>query len=102
MNLLKKSLAVEPTGATANFGHVFLRVSAGSMIFYIHGLHKLEGWIAYLQHGTPWTLCSTSLSKKPAASARLGVGFREAWDSQEFWLESYSSLCFTIPSLFSA
>jgi putative oxidoreductase len=26
------------------------------MIFYIHGLHKLEGWIAYLQHGTPWTL----------------------------------------------
>ena len=56
MNLLKKSLAVEPTGAAANFGHLFLRVSAGLMIFYIHGLHKLEGWIAYLQHGTPWTL----------------------------------------------
>jgi putative oxidoreductase len=56
MNLLKKSLAVEPTGAAANFGHLFLRVSAGLMIFYIHGLHKLEGWIAYVQHGTPWTL----------------------------------------------
>jgi putative oxidoreductase len=56
MNLLKKSLTVEPTGAAANFGHLFLRVSAGLMIFYIHGLHKLEGWIAYLQHGTPWTL----------------------------------------------
>jgi len=56
MNLLKKSLAVEPTGAAVNFGHLFLRVSAGLMIFYIHGLHKLEGWIAYLQHGTPWTL----------------------------------------------
>ena len=56
MNLLKKSIAVEPNGAAATFGHLFLRVSAGTMIFYIHGLHKLEGWIAYLQHGTPWTL----------------------------------------------
>ena len=27
MNLLKKSLAVEPTGATANFGHLFFRVA---------------------------------------------------------------------------
>jgi len=26
------------------------------MIFYVHGWHKLEGWIAYLQHGTPWKL----------------------------------------------
>jgi len=26
------------------------------MIFYIHGWHKLEGGLAYLQHGTPWTL----------------------------------------------
>lgn len=26
------------------------------MIFYIHGWHKLEDWIAYLQHGTPWKL----------------------------------------------
>ena len=56
MNLLKKSLTVEPNGAAATFGHLFLRISAGTMIFYIHGLHKLEGWIAYLQHGTPWTL----------------------------------------------
>ena len=56
MNLLKKTLTVEPNGAAANLGHLFLRVSAGLMIFYIHGLHKLEGWIAYLQHGTPWTL----------------------------------------------
>ena len=56
MRLLKKSLTVEPNGAAATFGHLFLRVSAGIMIFYIHGLHKLEGWIAYLQHGTPWTL----------------------------------------------
>ena len=56
MNLLKKSLTVEPNGAAATFGHLFLRVSAGTMIFYIHGLHKLEGCIAYLLHGTPWIL----------------------------------------------
>src|SRR5882757_10884994 len=56
MNLLRRSLAVEPNGPAANLGHLFLRVSAGLMIFYIHGLHKLDGWIAYLQHGTPWTL----------------------------------------------
>ena len=31
MNLLKKSLAVEPNGVAANFGHLFLRVSAGIM-----------------------------------------------------------------------
>jgi hypothetical protein len=55
MNLLKKSQTVEPGGMAATFGHLFLRVSAGIMIFYIHGLHKLEGWIAYVQHGTPWT-----------------------------------------------
>lgn len=28
------------------------------MIFYIHGLHKLEGLIDYWQHGTPWTLAA--------------------------------------------
>ena len=56
MNLLKKTLTVDPNGTSVTFGHLFLRVSAGLMIFYIHGLHKLEGWIAYLQHGTPWTL----------------------------------------------
>src|SRR6266702_7698160 len=56
MNLLKKSISVESDGVAANFGHLFLRISAGLMIFYIHGLHKLEGWIAYLQYGTPWIL----------------------------------------------
>ena len=56
MNLIKNSLTVDPNGAAANVGYLFLRVSAGLMIFYIHGLHKLEGWIAYLQHCTPWTL----------------------------------------------
>ena len=56
MNLLKKSLAVESGSAAFAWGHLLLRVTAGLMIFYIHGWHKLEGWIAYLQHGTPWKL----------------------------------------------
>ena len=56
MNLVQKSMTAEPNGTAANLGHLFFRVSSGLMIFYIHGLHKLEGWIAYLQHGTPWTL----------------------------------------------
>jgi putative oxidoreductase len=49
-------MSVEPNGMAASSGLLFFRVSAGLMIFYIHGLHKLEGWIAYLQHGTPWIL----------------------------------------------
>src|SRR5437870_12304024 len=56
MNPLKKSLTVEPNGAAATFGHLFIRISAGLMIFYIHGWHKLEGWMDYLQNGTPWKL----------------------------------------------
>ena len=56
MNLLIESLTVEPNGAAATFGHLFLRISSGLMIFYIHGWHKLEGWITYLQNGTPWKL----------------------------------------------
>jgi uncharacterized membrane protein YphA (DoxX/SURF4 family) len=55
-SFIKKTLSVEADGTAAIFGHFFLRVSAGIMIFYIHGLHKLEGWIAYIQNGTPWEL----------------------------------------------
>lgn len=56
MNLLKRSIAVEPAGTAASIGHFILRVSVGLMIFYIHGWHKLEGGLAYLQNGTPWKL----------------------------------------------
>ena len=56
MNLVKKSMTVAPDGAAANLGHLLFRVAAGLMIFHIHGLHKLEGGIAYFQHGTPWRL----------------------------------------------
>src|SRR2546425_7874378 len=56
MNLFHKSLSVDPDSALVRWGHLILRVSAGLMIFYIHGWHKLVGWIAYHQHGTPWKL----------------------------------------------
>ena len=58
MNLIRTSLNVETGSVPEIWGHFLLRVSAGLMIFYIHGWHKLEGWLAYLQHGTPWTLAT--------------------------------------------
>jgi uncharacterized membrane protein YphA (DoxX/SURF4 family) len=56
MNLFRKSLSVDSDNPLAVWGHFIFRASVGAMIFYIHGWHKLEGWIAYLQHGTPWKL----------------------------------------------
>ena len=56
MNLWRKSLTVDSHNDAVAWGHLILRATAGLMIFYIHGLHKLEGGLAYLQHGTPWTL----------------------------------------------
>lgn len=53
---LKKTLAADPESPAAAFGHLFFRISAGLMVFYIHGLHKLEGWIAYVHNGAPWEL----------------------------------------------
>lgn len=56
MNLFTQSLTVDSGSKLETWGHFLLRVSAGLMIFYIHGWHKLEGWIAYLHDGTPWKL----------------------------------------------
>src|SRR5215467_1800838 len=56
MNLLRKSLDTDPSAPIVTWGLLILRASIGIMIFYIHGLHKLAGGLAYLQHGTPWTL----------------------------------------------
>src|SRR6266853_6585179 len=56
MNILRKSLDTDSSSPMAVWGHLILRASIGAMIFYIHGWHKLEGGLAYLQHGTPWTL----------------------------------------------
>jgi hypothetical protein len=54
--LLKASLNPSIGEFPAAYGHLVLRVAAGLMIFYVHGWHKLEGWIAYLEHGTTWKL----------------------------------------------
>ena len=56
MNLFKKSLAVNHNSCAVTWGHFVLRVSAGLMIFYIHGLHKLEGGVEYMRDGKPWQL----------------------------------------------
>src|ERR1700693_2085486 len=56
MSLLKNSPSVVPDGRAATLGHLLFRGSAGLIIVSIYGLTKLEGWIAYLQHGTPWAL----------------------------------------------
>jgi len=56
VKLLKTFLNPDLESPAAACGHLIFRVAAGLMIFYIHGWHKLEGWIAYLQHGTPWKL----------------------------------------------
>ncbi len=56
MSLNSKIWLVERPDRLTAFGHFFLRTSVGLMIFYIHGWHKLEGWIAYLENGKPWQL----------------------------------------------
>ena len=55
-NFLRWTLVPETSVLVQSWAVLLLRVSAGSLIFYVHGWHKLEGWIAYLQHGTPWKL----------------------------------------------
>jgi putative oxidoreductase len=56
MNLVKKSLDANQNSSAVTWGYFFLRVSAGLMIFYIHGLHKLEAGLEYMRDGKPWKL----------------------------------------------
>jgi putative oxidoreductase len=56
MNLLRKSLDTDPSAPMVAWGHLILRAAIGVMVFYVHGWHKLEGLIAYLQQGAPWKL----------------------------------------------
>jgi uncharacterized membrane protein YphA (DoxX/SURF4 family) len=42
--------------AFADAANLLLRVVAGGMIFWIHGVHKAEGAVGYFSHGTSWTL----------------------------------------------
>jgi putative oxidoreductase len=70
--LLKASVNPNVNNLPAACGHLLLRVAAGLMIFYIHGWHKLEGGLAYLQHGTPWKLAEEVAEMRfpaPVASA---------------------------------
>jgi uncharacterized membrane protein YphA (DoxX/SURF4 family) len=70
--LLKASLNPDPQNLLAAIEHLVLRASVGLMIFYIHGWHKLEGGVAYLQHGTPWKLAEEVAEMRfpaPMASA---------------------------------
>ncbi len=43
-------------GLSVAVGHLLLRAAGAAMIFYVHGWHKLQGWIAYERHGEPWKL----------------------------------------------
>jgi len=75
--LLAASMNPKAESPLAACGHLLLRVVAGLMIFYIHGWHKLEGWLAYLQHGTPWKLAEEVAEMHfpaPLASAVAATG----------------------------
>ncbi len=52
--LLRRTLSVDPQALAIAI--LFLRTAAGLMVLYIHGWHKLEGGLAYLKNGAPWTL----------------------------------------------
>ena len=54
--LLRRSLDADSSSTAAAWGVLLLRGGAGTLIFYIHGWHKLEGGLDYLRHGTPWQL----------------------------------------------
>ncbi len=72
MNPFRKSLDADQNSSVVTWGHSLLRVSTGVMVFYIHGLHKLEGGIAYAWHGTPWPLVEDVVgmhAPAPVASA---------------------------------
>jgi putative oxidoreductase len=72
MNYLIKSITVNPAIWPVSVGQLLLRVSTGLMIFYVHGLHKLEGGIAYVRNGTAWPLMADVVGMHfpaPVASA---------------------------------
>jgi putative oxidoreductase len=56
LSLISGWLQPSPASASVDFANIFFRVSLGGMIFFIHGLHKLRGAVAYLRSGQPWPL----------------------------------------------
>ena len=53
---LKRSLAIDTAAPATSLGLLLLRAGTGALVFYVHGLHKLEGGISFLHDGTPWQL----------------------------------------------
>jgi uncharacterized membrane protein YphA (DoxX/SURF4 family) len=56
LSLVSAWLRPSPATASVDIANVFFRVSLGGLIFFIHGLHKLRGALAYLRRGQPWPL----------------------------------------------
>jgi putative oxidoreductase len=54
--LLRRSMNASPQAPGVAWGLLLLRVAVGGMVFWIHGVHKLEGGLEYLRDGTPWRL----------------------------------------------
>jgi putative oxidoreductase len=55
-NFALEWLRPSPATLPADIANLLFRVSLGAMIFFIHGVHKLQGALAYLRDGRPWTL----------------------------------------------
>lgn len=54
--LLQATLNPDSNSLATSIGHLVFRVAVGLLIFCLHGWHKAVEWIAYLRHGTPWSL----------------------------------------------
>src|SRR5438552_3874038 len=69
-------LKTQPSEAVMGCAHLLLRVIAGVMVFYVHGWHKLEGWIASVQHGSTWKLAGEVAEMRfPAPVSRARMRF---------------------------
>ena len=56
LSLISEWLRPSPASATVDLANVLFRVCLGALIFFIHGLHKLQGALARLRTGRRWPL----------------------------------------------
>jgi len=56
LSLISGWLRPSPASASVEFANALFRVCLGGFIFFVHGLHKLRGALAYLRSGKPWPL----------------------------------------------
>ncbi len=49
---------LQPSAASGSVdvANALFRVSLGGLIFFVHGVHKLRGALAFLRSGQPWAL----------------------------------------------